>query len=843
MSTTSSELDATLWSASPSESDANQDLGELSSPVCMGATSSGFEGVEKKLEIDFKGVGLLSAPTLRAIPRDEWDAILWDAKCCIINTRSNDLFDAYLLSESSLFVYDSKIMIKTCGTTTLLLMLPRLLEVVREICGEAVTVEFLQFSRSSFLFPQEQRFPHTSFEQEVKFLQQYFDGDAYTLGRLNGPTWHLYIADYTETKRKAQEFTDQSIEVIMYDLDPTSMAHFFKNESFVSAEEVTRASGIKGLMLEGTLIDDFSFDPCGYSLNALNGNVHYTIHITPEAHCSYVSFETNLPSTDYVALVSNVISVFRPGRFAVALIADQHSIAGDSDLFKMNSDVEGYSLKDNTAHKFAGSYKAIYCYYARNDASSSVSQEASQKVPKGVLGAARADGLESASALKNPVGAVSGGVSSQPSASSEKATKTRYTGWGQCADLFDELNVEKIPDSVEIPSLIRAKINQEEMEEAFFLMDLGIVAEKFSEWTKKLPRVQPFYALKCNTNPGILKMLNRFGCHFQCSTQPEIEAALAEGIPANKILYSNPCKMPNQIKQAKKNLVNFMVFDSESELQKIAANHPSARLLMRIILPDATVAENASHGKYGVSVSDCHGLLRAAIKYGLHVVGVSFDVGFNWDGNSPEKYAAGLECAKSIFNIADSLGIIMNTIDIGGGFPGVDNGKIAFDSLAEIISQKVDALFSKEIKIIAETGRFMTSTCATLAVNVFARRVVAKGSGPILDHDADLQGVTPRYLYYVNDGVYGSFNCLLFDKAKVTAIPLDGYPNEVRYPCTIFGPTCDGLDCIADRTLMPELNVGDWLYFPNMGSYTTTAATNFNGFPATRIFYICAGSN
>ncbi len=90
--------------------------------------SPGFEGVEKVLEIDF-APGAGPARGLREISRAQWDAMLTDARCTILATLSNEHVDSYVLSESSLFVYPLKMVLKTCGTTTLLMCLPRLLEI------------------------------------------------------------------------------------------------------------------------------------------------------------------------------------------------------------------------------------------------------------------------------------------------------------------------------------------------------------------------------------------------------------------------------------------------------------------------------------------------------------------------------------------------------------------------------------------------------------------------------------------------------------------------------------------------------------------------------------------
>uniref|UniRef100_A0A8W8JTZ2 Orn/DAP/Arg decarboxylase 2 C-terminal domain-containing protein n=1 Tax=Magallana gigas TaxID=29159 RepID=A0A8W8JTZ2_MAGGI len=104
------------------------------------------------------------------------------------------------------------------------------------------------------------------------------------------------------------------------------------------------------------------------------------------------------------------------------------------------------------------------------------------------------------------------------------------------------------------------------------------------------------------------------------------------------------------------------------------------------------------------------------------------------------------------------------------------------------------------------------------------------------DDPVDTQG--PVMMYYVNDGVYGSFNCLLFDHAKVEVSTLQE-SDERSYSSSIWGPTCDGLDCILEDCPLPELRVGHWLFFRDMGAYTMSAASTFNGMPPPQKYYFC----
>lgn len=67
-------------------------------------------------------------------------------------------------------------------------------------------------------------------------------------------------------------------------------AQFVRTSQFISAKHATEASGIRKL-LRGSEIDDYVFEPCGYSMNGSEGKAFSTIHVTPEEAFSYASLE------------------------------------------------------------------------------------------------------------------------------------------------------------------------------------------------------------------------------------------------------------------------------------------------------------------------------------------------------------------------------------------------------------------------------------------------------------------------------------------------------------------------------------------------------------------------
>ncbi|XP_014294802.1 S-adenosylmethionine decarboxylase proenzyme [Halyomorpha halys] len=304
-----------------------------------------FEGVEKLLEIWFKKPPA-SQGDLRQIPRSCLESLLKTVHCEVISFSSNDEVDAYVLSESSMFVAERRFILKTCGTTTPLECLKQLLDLVEKYAG-FTEVDDVFYSRKNFKKPELQKLPHISFEQEVAYLDKFFkDGVGYCLGSSDYDCWFLYTLQGTKIisnnnidepsgKRRKLE-PDQTLEVLMTDLDPKVMSIFTKKNS-PTAAEATQKSGIDKIF-PSMLIDDYLFEPCGYSMNGINKSGNYmTIHITPEPEFSYVSFETNVPQASYRDVIQRVLNIFRPRKFVLTLFANKESVAADFSLTTKNN--------------------------------------------------------------------------------------------------------------------------------------------------------------------------------------------------------------------------------------------------------------------------------------------------------------------------------------------------------------------------------------------------------------------------------------------------------------------------------------------------------------------------
>ncbi|KAI8993783.1 S-adenosylmethionine decarboxylase [Trametes punicea] len=329
------------------------------------APSGPFEGPEKLLEIWF-APSAADCPDaasskdgkfgLRRVPRPVWEDMLDIVKCKILSAVEGTETDAYLLSESSLFISPHRLILKTCGTTLNLLGVPRILEIARDH-ADLPSVYRLFYSRKAFMFPERQMGPHREWKAEIEFLDNLFpNGSAYTVGKVNGDHWLLYltspgekcspnadtapgsptvpstsIPSVPESSGSAEASapeepsgdaddtiaSDYTIEILMTHLSPEGRAPFFNR---VPPEEAEATAGADGMAISSeigianlfpphlTTLDAYCFSPCGYSCNALlkwrpdagqdparPGEGYYTIHVTPEEGWSYASFECNVP--------------------------------------------------------------------------------------------------------------------------------------------------------------------------------------------------------------------------------------------------------------------------------------------------------------------------------------------------------------------------------------------------------------------------------------------------------------------------------------------------------------------------------------------------------------------
>jgi len=248
--------------------------------------------------------------------------------------------------------------------------------------------------------------------------------------------------------------------------------------------------------------------------------------------------------------------------------------------------------------------------------------------------------------------------------------------------------------------------------------------------------------------------------------------------------------------------------------------------------------------KFGCYLNQVEELLIITKTLKLDVIGFSFHVGSGC--YSVDNFYNAIKDCKSAFDIAKNRDINISIIDIGGGFPGVDR-KIKFKDIAEKVNEAMndffkDELENKSIQFIAEPGRYFAEKTHTLVLNVIGKKRIKninqnKSQDKSQDKSQGQESSEDTIIYYLNDGIYGSFNCIFFDHANPTILPFNERDGKL-HKSILFGPTCDSIDMIAENIMLPELAIGEWVYIEDFGSYTSASSSNFNGFKTDVYKYI-----
>lgn len=719
---------------------------------------------------------------------------------------------------------------------------------------------------------------------------------AYVLGdTLNdGLQWHVFVAGPQAASSTAVDTAPtappiHTLEVCMTGLSTAKAAQFFRSHpGFVSSQHTTITSGIADLVPAHD-INDYVFEPCGYSMNGMANAEFSTIHITPEDGFSYASFEVcgyspeRMIAAEVVAMVAGVLE---PRTLAVALSMD--TVAPGP-----NSPGWGSTFAAPVGYEcHSASYQEIKCggfvAYLTLEKSSAPShaKRVSGRVPDAAPVALPALKTAPVSAPgsnnKNQGGFASDNacltsaphgspravlkhfpsfktidaVASVPAdielmaASSDNSSDCGLSATERplasaCLPYVDDVaalhGAAPLPrgDQASVDAHISALIAAHGLEDNFYVMDLGAVHRLYRAWGESMPRVHPHYAVKCNNDPALLATLAALGAGFDCASSAEVEQVVAMGVSPDRIIFANPCKRPADIRSAAMRGITHSTFDTEAELLKLRRWAPGSRVLLRIRADDPG-ARCPLGNKFGAEEWEWEPLLAAAKRHGVPVDGVSFHVGSG--ATNPSAFSYAIELARRAFDLGAAYGFEMTVLDVGGGFNGgrVDvHGRVDLGGVPSAINSSLAKHFPEDsgIRVIAEPGRYFAETVATLATLVYGRRQrpqsASRGGSALMDYD-----------YWVTDGLYGSMNCLLYDHATVKPRPLlDG--DRASGPCrpsTVFGPTCDGLDTVVRDYPLPELEVGDWLLFPRMGAYTICGASKFNGINAVDVptFYVCS---
>jgi len=363
-------------------------------------------------------------------------------------------------------------------------------------------------------------------------------------------------------------------------------------------------------------------------------------------------------------------------------------------------------------------------------------------------------------------------------------------------------------------SLVEARLKQG-YQKPFLLIDSNIIRNKARRFKTAMPRVHPHYAAKANPDPRVLKTLVEEGVSFEIASIAELDLLMSLGVPAAEIFYSNPMKSRAYIEYAAAKGVEWYVLDSIEELRKIVSIKPDAKLYLRIDTPNIG-SDWPLAGKFGTHLGDVSEIIEEAVRLKADLAGVTFHVGSQC--RNPQNWRVGIERAQTVFASMREAGLKPRLLNLGGGYPVRHVKPIpSIEVIAEVINEAIADL-PEDIHVMAEPGRYLISDSAC-----FVCRVVGT---------ATRNG--KRWMYW-DAGIFGG----IIEVSEGLRYEVLTQRNGSLIPWSVAGPTCDSVDVLMHDEMLPEdIQENDFIFIPNAGAYTTSYASNFNGFPLPDVVVI-----
>lgn len=753
-----------------------------------------FEGPEKKLHVTFYKpiVESCGAPSdLRLLSRAQIETVTDAANCTILSHVSNDSIDAYLLSESSLFVTSNSMTLKTCGTTTLLYALDIIIGLGQSMgmCPARVT-----FTRVAYLFPQRQLYPHTNFDTEVSYLDMVLSKHG-TIFRntLDVSThWYCYIASFQPTGHFSEVIptsTSNTFEIAMYDLDPREMRQFMfhSDPSRIGSDDVetgtTARAGILPLLSQSDAIDAYNFAPCGYSLNAVAPKgAYYTIHATPEDGASYISYEATVGIDNPAHLIASVVRTFRPSRFTVSLTSiaacsgEQPAELGDIGNISWNivdKLLYGTFLSDGSPN--VRKFKMPTCNVSTVVASYHIASEFN------IIAMPKAKALTPPSLSDDEFRRWKHGTQDVLTRVAKKhGAKALQRGALLMDSSLKPVLSPVQADSVHPPTLVvdLAQVTRNYMQ----IRDIGC------------RNVELRHIVHCCADVAVLELLAGFkDIVFEVADATEVGLLSRLGVCKQRMVLRVRVASSSVLGLLKS--VGGILLHDVPDLQIAAAIQRSQVTVDLLMVADET--ENV-HQLVSTTQALTKGKVRAVGFLGAEV------------------------CAYSTRCCGRYLQ------------PQTGNASAVNSAIADAVAT------SEGSSIVVDVSQSLVDKAVSVVLSVIGQRLRPE----VEDLEGRVGYENPRQFCYVNDGMYGIFSALWLSeggdvRGRLVPRMVDGSNDKCNgdeciggekcMRTTVWGPTCDAFDRVWDG-LMPKIKISDRVVFDNIGAFSVNSVTRFNGF-------------
>jgi ornithine decarboxylase len=375
-----------------------------------------------------------------------------------------------------------------------------------------------------------------------------------------------------------------------------------------------------------------------------------------------------------------------------------------------------------------------------------------------------------------------------------------------------EFQIEKVHAAI-VPESTLFKtlryLDRNSCETPFLLIDKDKVKEKVALIGSHIKNANVYYAVKANPDAKVLRFLSRLKVGFEISSEGELDILAALRVKPEKIISSNPVKTIKFLKMAASYGITSFSFDSPEEVEKLARFIPGCNVYVRLSVPNEG-SEWPLSKKFGVELDDALSLLHYAQEKGLHPVGITFHVGsqctnaYNWN--------IALDKAKTLWDMADKDGIVLEVLNLGGGYPiRYTKNVVSIETIEKNIDDLIRERFPARTKVQIEPGRAVIGDSGILVTSVVGK--ACRGDEAWLYIDVG-----------VFNGLMESVGGIKYSYIVETSIH-EGHKKQ----WTLAGPSCDSFDVIDTNVQLHEPDVGSLMLILSSGAYTISYASDFNG--------------
>jgi ornithine decarboxylase len=343
-------------------------------------------------------------------------------------------------------------------------------------------------------------------------------------------------------------------------------------------------------------------------------------------------------------------------------------------------------------------------------------------------------------------------------------------------------------------------------------MDRDKLREKATLVGRNIRNAQVFYALKANPAHDVAEFVASLGLGFEIASEGELKILKEIGVGPERVITSNPVKSFTFLRAAAEFGIRYFAFDSVDEVDKLVTMVPGARAYIRLSVPNEGSDWPLSR-KFGVEIDEALKIFDYALDKGLDVAGITFHVG----SQCTNKYSwnTALFKARELWEMAEHKGIKMDVLNIGGGYPiNYTRGVVGVETIEKNIDELVREYFPEDVKIFIEPGRAVVGDAG-----VFLSSVIGKA-----------QRRQERWLS-IDVGVFnGMMESVGGIKYTYVTETKGTKPEGRKINYVVAGPSCDSFDVIQKEVPLHEPAVGDLMMILAAGAYTTSYASEFNGF-------------